>query len=126
MERVEGALAAVRQLTNERDQLEIDQAEVSSVLAGLLAIINAEREATTAERDSIKGEIPEDLLALYEKIRADHDGRGAARLYRGQCEGCRMQVPPSEIEALRNAAPNTVARCEECRRILIRTAESGL
>ena len=126
MERVEGALAAVRQLTNERDQLEIEQAEVSSVLAGLLAVITAEREATAAERDSIKGEIPEDLLALYEKIRADHDGRGAARLYRGQCEGCRMQVPPSEIEALRNAAPNAVARCEECRRILIRTAESGL
>ena len=126
MERVEGALAAVRQLTGERDQLEIEQTEVTSALAGLMAGITAERDATATERSAIKAEIPDDLLVLYEKIRVDHDGRGAARLYRGQCEGCRMQLPPSEIEVLRNAAPNAVIRCEDCRRILIRTPESGL
>ena len=126
MERVEGANAAVRHLTGERDQLEIDQAEATAVLANLMAGITAEREATAAERDLIKSEIPDDLLALYEKIRVDHDGVGAARLYRGQCEGCRMQLPPSEIQALRDAEPNAVLRCEECRRILIRTPESGL
>ncbi|MSO27230.1 MAG: hypothetical protein EXQ60_04090 [Candidatus Nanopelagicales bacterium] len=126
MERVEGALAAVRQLTGERDQLEIEQLEVTSALEGLMAGITAERDATAAERASIKAEIPDELLALYEKIRVDRDGRGAARIYRGQCEGCRMQLPPSEIDALRNAAPDAVIRCEECRRILIRTAESGL
>ncbi|MDA3022685.1 MAG: C4-type zinc ribbon domain-containing protein [Actinomycetota bacterium] len=126
MERVEGALAAVRQLTGERDQLEIEQTEVTSALAGLMEGITAERDATAAERSAIKTEIPDDLLVLYEKIRVDHDGRGAARLYRGQCEGCRMQLPPSEIEVLRNAAPDAVIRCEDCRRILIRTPESGL
>jgi len=47
-------------------------------------------------------------------------------LYRGRCEGCRLELPPNEIEALRNANVSTVVRCEECRRILVRTAESGL
>jgi predicted nucleic acid-binding Zn-ribbon protein len=37
-----------------------------------------------------------------------------------------MDIPPNEIEALRAAAPDEVLRCEECRRILVRTAESGL
>ncbi|GDX31894.1 hypothetical protein LBMAG15_08280 [Actinomycetes bacterium] len=126
MERVEGALAAVRQLTGEREILEVEQVEVTSALEVLMAAILAEREATAAERAWIEAEIPEDLLALYEKIRVARDGRGAARLYRGQCEGCRMQLPPSEISALADAAPNAVLRCEECRRILIRTPESGL
>jgi hypothetical protein len=34
--------------------------------------------------------------------------------------------PPTEIEALRAAPPDSVIRCEECRRILVRTPESGL
>ncbi|MDI1290582.1 MAG: C4-type zinc ribbon domain-containing protein, partial [bacterium] len=60
------------------------------------------------------------------KIRADQGGVGAARLHRGRCDGCHMDIPPNEIEALRAAAPDEVLRCEECRRILVRTAESGL
>ena len=54
-------------------------------------------------------------------------GLGAAPLHRGTCQGCRLQLPPTEIEALRSAAaPDAVIRCEDCRRILVRTPESGL
>jgi predicted nucleic acid-binding Zn-ribbon protein len=74
----------------------------------------------------IATEIPDDLLALYERIRADQAGVGAAHLQRGRCGGCRLELPPSEIEQLRKAPANEVIRCEECRRILVRTAESGL
>jgi predicted nucleic acid-binding Zn-ribbon protein len=37
-----------------------------------------------------------------------------------------MELPPNEIEAIREAPADAVIRCEECRRILVRTPESGL
>jgi predicted nucleic acid-binding Zn-ribbon protein len=37
-----------------------------------------------------------------------------------------MELPPTEIEALRSAPADAVVRCEDCRRILVRTPESGL
>jgi predicted nucleic acid-binding Zn-ribbon protein len=37
-----------------------------------------------------------------------------------------MEQTPTEINRLRDAADDEVLRCEECRRILVRTAESGL
>ena len=69
---------------------------------------------------------PEDLLKLYEKLRADNGGVGAAKLHQGRCEGCRLELNATEITQIRAAEPDEVLRCEECRRILVRTSESGL
>jgi uncharacterized protein len=70
--------------------------------------------------------VPADLLALYDKIRASSGGLGAAPLRRGQCGGCRVMLSTVGLNAIRAAAPDEVVRCEECRRILVRTADSGL
>ena len=70
--------------------------------------------------------MPADLLALYDKIRASSGGRGAAELRRGQCGGCREMLSTVELNEIRAAAPDEVIRHEECRRILVRTADSGL
>ena len=85
-----------------------------------------DREWVSSERTKVVPEIPADLLALYDKLRADHDGVGAAALHQRRCEGCRMQLNPNDIGKIREAAPDAVLRCEECRRILVRTPESGL
>jgi len=37
-----------------------------------------------------------------------------------------LEINASELKAIREADADEVVRCEECRRILIRTAESGL
>lgn len=124
MERAEGAAAAVRVLAQNKAQLETDLADAELRMTNALADIDAERDLQTAERNALATALPADLLALYEKIRADH-GVGAARFHRGRCEGCQMELPPTEREALRQAAPDAVLRCEECRCILIRTSESG-
>ena len=125
MERAEGAAAAVRVLAESKAQLELDLADAERRTSEGFAGIDAERETQRAERDALAAALPSDLLALYEKIRADH-GVGAARFHRGRCEGCQMELPPTEREALQQAAPDAVLRCEECRCILIRTSESGL
>ena len=126
MERVEGAQAAVATLVAERDQLAVDRGPLHAQVEQMQAEISNERTDVTQQRDQIAGTIPADLLGLYEKIRADQGGVGAAHLHRGQCGGCRLQLPPQEIERVRGAAANEVIRCEECRRILVRTEESGL
>ena len=71
-------------------------------------------------------EIPADLLALYDRIRADSGGIGAAPLHRGRCQGCQITLTPADLGRIRAEPADEVVRCEECRRILVRTAESGL
>jgi hypothetical protein len=71
-------------------------------------------------------DIPDDLLALYDKIRADRGGVGAVEIRQRRCEGCRITIDPADLARIRAAAPDAVVRCEECRRIQVRTAESGL
>ena len=126
MERVEGAQAAVRQLAGQHAEAVVEGEAIEAEIAALVLEINAERHNTIADRNELKPRIPADLIALYEKIRIDGGGVGAAHLHRGQCQGCRLQLPPNEIEALRATPEDEVVRCEECRRILVRNAESGL
>lgn len=126
MERFEGASAAVGVLSQRRAELSAERSEVVAAIAAQEAEIDAERAEIEQARAQIAGELPADLIGLYDKIRADHGGVGAAPLYRGACQGCHLSLPPNEIEEIRAAAVDTVLRCDECRRILVRTPESGL
>jgi predicted nucleic acid-binding Zn-ribbon protein len=104
-------------------------AEVAALTArrdAALAEIDEQAAKGTAARAGITGEVPPDLLALYDKIRASAGGRGAAELRRGQCGGCREMLSTAELNEIRAAAPDEVVRHEECRRILVRTKDSGL
>lgn len=101
-----------------------DEAEQrrDAALAGI-----AEQEATTtAARAPMLDQLPADLVALYDRIRAEAGGLGAALLRGGRCGGCRLELSGSERAQVKAAPPDEVVRCEECRRIMIRTAESGL
>ena len=109
----------------------------AEVVAGETATVTARRDAALADieeqaakasaaRATVVGDVPADLLALYTKIGASAGGRGAALLRRGQCGGCREMLSTVELNAVRAAAPDEVVRHEECGRILIRTADSGI
>ncbi|UQX87299.1 C4-type zinc ribbon domain-containing protein [Jatrophihabitans telluris] len=115
-----------------------------SEFSGAMAVINTERSAAEAARDEVfaeiddaigkrgiqrgelAGTIPADLLALYDKVREANGGVGAAMLRQRRCEGCRIELSGSELSAVRAAKMDQVVRCENCRRILVRTDESGL
>lgn len=126
MERLEGAQAAVVHLEAELDGVVAEETRLSEEVAGLQADIDAERSTVLAEREQLATQVSAELLGLYDKIRADHSGMGAAPLHRGRCEGCRLELPPTEIASIRAAAEDEVLRCEECRCILVRTPQSGL
>jgi predicted nucleic acid-binding Zn-ribbon protein len=126
MERREAVQQRLADLTKERDTLTTELAAVEERRDASVAEIDAEVEQKTVDRVLIANEMPADLLTLYEKIRAAQDGIGAAALSRGRCEGCHLSLDSTSLSEIRNAAPDAVVRCEECRRILIRTPESGL
>lgn len=122
-EEIEGRLTALR---TEREALTAEMDAASARRDEAFAAIDTEAASQTGARAVVAGELPPDLLELYEKIRASSGGVGAAPLARGQCQGCRLPLPPTEISKFRTAEPDEVLRCEECRRILVRTPESGL
>ncbi|MCD2467154.1 MULTISPECIES: zinc ribbon domain-containing protein [unclassified Streptomyces] len=86
----------------------------------------AEEASVEKERELVAGTVPADLLKLYEKLRVQQGGVGAARLYQRKCEGCHIELNITEVNEVRAAAKDAVLRCENCRRILVRTSESGL
>jgi predicted nucleic acid-binding Zn-ribbon protein len=92
----------------------------------LIGEIAADIEKNAAQRAETAGALPSDLLALYDKLRASSAGVGAAVLHRGQCQGCHLQLNTTDLNRIREAEPDEVVRCEECRRILVRTADSGI
>ncbi|MET9726487.1 zinc ribbon domain-containing protein [Streptomyces zaomyceticus] len=88
--------------------------------------IAAEEASVEKERELVAGTVPADLMKLYEKLRVQQGGVGAARLYQRRCEGCHIELNITEVNEVRAAAKDEVLRCENCRRILVRTSESGL
>ncbi|MCO1577820.1 C4-type zinc ribbon domain-containing protein [Crossiella sp. SN42] len=76
-------------------------------------------------RKTVLAGLPSDLVTLYERIRAK-GGTGAALLKARRCGACRLELDRIAMSKLKEAAPDEVARCEECGAILVRTAESGL
>ncbi len=122
-EAVESRLAALRA---ERDMLDTERAAVEERRDVAFSEIDGSTARQTQERAEMAASLPADLLGLYEKIRADRAGVGAAALLRGRCEGCHLSVAGQDLAHIRVAPADDVLRCEECRRILVRTAESGL
>ena len=126
MERLEAAQARLKEAGAERAAIGTDAAAVVARRDGALAEIAGQSEAAAARRDVVVAEEPADLIDLYERLRAQHGGVGAAALRRGQCQGCHLSLNTVDLNAIRAAAADDVLRCEECRRILVRTDESGL
>jgi hypothetical protein len=126
MEQREQADAALAALTEQRVGLDTERAELAAARDAAFAQIDATAALRTHERAAIATELPADLVALYERAREHGGGVGAAMLRQRRCEGCRIELSGSELSAVRVAAPDQVVRCENCRRILVRTAESGL
>jgi uncharacterized protein len=126
MEKREAAQADIALSSGARDSLTAELEAATASRDAAFASIDTETVATRAARAAVVPDVGPELLALYEKIRAGSDGVGAAALHRGRCEGCHLTLSPSDIGQFRAAAPDAVLRCEECRRILVRTPDSGL
>lgn len=125
MERGEAAAATLTNATSRHEAASAERADLVAARDAAFGEIDAAVAQRTPQREAIAGELPADLLALYEKARAQ-SGNGAALLRQRRCEGCRIELSGSDLSAVRKAAPDAIVRCDNCRTILVRTAESGL
>ncbi|MDG4772171.1 C4-type zinc ribbon domain-containing protein [Solwaraspora sp. WMMD792] len=126
MEQRETAQAALDQVTGRIDSARQRRAEVEQTRERNLAEIASEEQFKTSARAPLAGDLPADLVALYDKIRENSGGLAAALLRAGRCGGCRLELSATERGRIKAADPAEVVRCEDCRRIMVRTAESGL
>lgn len=126
MERRESVQERVAELSERVGAVQGRIDEASAKRDAAAEEIDAEAATVTKEREAIAAAVPADLLKLYDKLRGQQGGIGAAKLYARSCQGCRQELAITELNEIRSAAPDTVVRCENCRRILVRTAESGL
>ena len=125
MERREALRAEHDAKVERRDQVRGRIAELERTRdVDLAEVDRAEAEVGTDRQVAARG-VPVDLLGLYDKLRAQY-GVGAAALVERRCGGCGLELNAGELARIKAAPTDEVLRCEECRRILIRTAESGL
>ena len=126
MERAEGLAADVNRLEAVCAELAARADELRAVSDKILAELDTEVEQIGRSRTDVVAGVGDDLVVLYEKIRASSGGIGAAVLRQRRCEGCNLELNQVDMNRFTAAAGDEVLRCEECRRILVRTSESGI
>jgi uncharacterized protein len=124
MERREGLDGQRDARVAERDQLGRRIAELAGKRDAAFAEIDAAVGTAVGKRAEVTADVPAELLALYDKIHAA-SSPGAAMLRAGRCEGCHVSLSTVDLNAIRGTPADEVVRCEECRRILVRTPQSG-
>jgi predicted nucleic acid-binding Zn-ribbon protein len=95
-------------------------------LRGVIAEAEKEIDAEVAEETAARADdakqIPQQLLADYERRRATNRGAGVARLVGDTCQACHLSIPSTEVERIRKLPEGTVAYCDNCSAILVPTS----
>jgi uncharacterized protein len=111
------ASTTAESLEKERAETSVQAAALKETVAALVIEIDGEMTSHRARRTEVAANIPEDLLSLYERVRATKGGVGAAALVDSTCQGCHTRLPSKEAERLR--AERGLQRCDNCGRILV-------
>jgi len=126
MERLEVAEKALAEAQQGLEKATADRERAEQLRDDALADIADGTAKHEAARNEVAAGISAPLLTLYDRVRKQTGTSGAAPLRHRACQGCRIELYGNELAAARNADPHEVLRCENCSRILVRTAESGL
>lgn len=125
METVEEREAALAATDAELATLATAIADATTARDEALAAIEAERTHAAANRQTVAGKVPGELLALYDRQRERY-GVGASHLRGGVTSASGVALNATDMNAIRSAAPDAVILCPDSNAILVRTAESGL
>jgi predicted nucleic acid-binding Zn-ribbon protein len=126
MEAAEELDTRLAKLVAERDRVQAELDTSATRRDEAFAEIDAQAAESRQERETLAPALPVPLVTLYERIRSTSNGVGAAKLVRRRCEGCHLELSGADLRILADSPADEVLRCEECRRILVRTAESGI
>lgn len=126
MERAEELRAALARREAQKAEVDEKIVTLTNQRDEAIAEIDTEANSVAAQRDQVAPGLGTDLLGLYEKVREQCGGLAAAPLTQRRCGGCGLELNAAELGRFRNAPENEILRCEDCRRIVVRTSESGL
>lgn len=126
MEQLETAQAERARLTERLAAIDARTTELTVSRDATAGDVTREAGQVTDQRKVVADGVPADLLALYEKVRAQKGGVGAAALRARRCGGCSLELTAADLGTIAKAPLDEVLRCEECNRILVRTSESGI
>lgn len=125
MEKSESAESALDKVQAELAQLQATRAEKAEELARSVGDLEAERTHIETERDRVFAELPGDVADLYDDLRTQYGGLAAVPLTGKRCDGCRMELSPSDLGKIAAIPRNVLVHCPECDRILIRNEQSA-
>lgn len=125
MERAEDLDAQLAEVNQARRAVEEIRTAATLERDERWAELDQQISMTETQRRQLAETFDADLLALYDKVRAT-GVPGAALMTQRRCGACRLELAGSELAAVRSAAPDEIVRCDSCRSIMVRTAESGL
>jgi len=120
MLRIDSIKERLEELRAEEASLISTSAEIQDRKNKAFEKIDSEIASLIAERKATALSVDGALLDLYEKIRSNNNGTGAAALREGRCDGCHLAINSVEISRMKTLASDEVVRCEECRCILVR------
>jgi len=114
----------LEELEGRRQTAEADLAEARDRLAEIEVssgreLVEVERALAQreGERAAMTPSIDPELLELYEDLRRQKKGVGAAALVDGVCQGCHQKMSAVYLDRL--GRTEGIRRCEYCRRILV-------
>ena len=98
----------------------VDDGELNIRIENAVTELDREIALKKSERTLLVPKIDAALVEVYEKIKGNGGGVGAALLIGNTCDGCRLAINAVEMERIKSLDSEEVLRCEECRRILVR------
>lgn len=119
MEQIEELESLVATLKERHGELTSRVNELTEARDHAATDIDAELKERVSERSAVASDIPDDVIAFYEGLRAKKDGVGVAELRGRSCSGCRLELTSIELEEVKADAKEGLARCDQCGRILV-------
>jgi predicted nucleic acid-binding Zn-ribbon protein len=117
MERREDMEGRLPTLEAELQEARDRAAEIESGSQREFTDVSVGLDSRRGERNALILFFDEELLELYEDLRASKKGIGAARLLDGVCQGCHQKLSALELDRIKRS--EGIRRCEYCRRILV-------
>jgi uncharacterized protein len=78
--------------------------------------VDADHEIWEQKRNDLRGKVPADLIARYERIRKSNNGIGVISVWKAVCNGCHMNIPPQMYNELQKTSD--IIACPNCHRII--------
>lgn len=119
MEAIEPVESDLARLEASRHQLVREADGCRKRMSEAAGVVQHELDVLQHRRGALAAAVPDALRAEYERLATRLGGVAVARLVHGMCDGCRLQLPATEIDRIRHAPAGTIFHCDQCGRIVV-------